>query len=131
MITATGVFDDGPLAAGTGTISFGSGSGNTMTISVGTETFDASNDVSFASGRPTLTFSSFTLTDFDYLAQAGTNGAPTDFDSYFIYFDDLDTLFGQWREGAEITAVPEPLSAVLVSAALAGLLAVRRRQKNS
>jgi hypothetical protein len=71
------------------------------------------------------------LTDFDYISQAGTNGASADFDSYFINFDDFDTLFGQWREGAEITAVPEPLSAVLVSATLAGLLAFRNRQKNS
>jgi len=129
-ITATGIFDDSPLSGGTGTVSFGSGSGNTMTIYVGTETFQASDDTGYGGGSyPQLVFSGFALDEFNFVATS-----PETFNSNFLFFDDLGgaygDLFGEWRTSVPTAAVPEPMSAALVSSVLIGLLAIRvRREK--
>jgi len=132
VITATGIFDDAPLLGGTGTISFESGSLNTMTISVGSATFTASNDKRYSTeSKPSLHFDAFALDDFDYLANVGVNLAPQDFSSDILGFDDLNLMIGEWSSTVQTAAVPEPISVVFVSTALAGLLAIRGRQKKA
>ena len=129
-ITATGVFDDSALAGGNGTVSFASGSGNTMTINAGTQTLIADNDSRFATdSKPSLTFSSFSLTDFDFIANAGTNGAPADFNSNFLSFDDFDQLLGQWESTVSLNPVPIPGAIWLLGSALAGLMGTVRKRK--
>ena len=130
-ITATGVFEDDVLTTdGSGTISFGAGSGNSMTLTVGFETYTASNDQSFLlDGSPHITLSNFALTDLDFFALAGTNGANGDFNSYFLAFDDLDVLYGEWRTTVEISAVPVPAAAWLFGSGLLALFGFVRRKK--
>ncbi len=128
-ITATGTFDDSVLVAGSGVIDFSMGSGNTMTINVGTETFTAANDIDYGSGTgPSIELSSLSLYDFDFLAYAGTNGATVDFSSFFTTFDDFDQMFGDWRTTVEITAVPVPAAVWLFGSGLLALAGVARRK---
>jgi len=128
-ITATGIFDDSVLTSGSGSIDFSSGSGNTMTINVGTETFNAANDTGFSTGSgPNITLANLALTDFDFLANTGINGAAADFSSYFAEFDDFDGLYGEWRTNIEITAVPVPAAVWLFGSGLIGLVGVARRK---
>lgn len=131
-IMATGIFDDSVLTSGAGTLSFDSGSGNTMTITVGTETFTAGNDSRFgvAPGSPTITLSSLTtLTDFDFLALLGTNGAPADFNSNFTSFDDFDVMFGDWQTTITTQVVPVPAAVWLFGSGLIGLVGIARRKR--
>lgn len=131
-ITATGTFDDSVLTSGSGTIDFSSGSGNTMTINVGTETFTASNDIGYGtSGGPTITLGSFSLSDFNFLASLGTNGAVADFSSSFTSFDDFANLFGDWQTSVSITPVPVPAAVWLFGSGLLGLVGVARRKRAS
>ena len=124
-ITASGVFDDSVLSAGSGTISFGSGSINTMTLFIGTEIFTADND-----GSPMMTLSNSSLTDFDYYALAGVNGAPADFSSFLTGFDDFAFLYGEWRTTVTLTPVPVPAAVWLFGSGLIGLLGIARRRQN-
>lgn len=130
FITAVGTFDDSVLTAGAGTIDFSSGSGNSMTIFVGTETFTAANDDGFVTGSgPTIELASLTtLVDFDFQAFLGTNGAAADFNSNFTSFDDFDLMFGDWTS-VEITAVPVPAAVWLFGSGLLGLVGMARRKK--
>ena len=64
-ITATGIFDDSVLTSGSGTVLFNEGSGNSMTLLVGSETFTASNDDPYTSGFPSITMTNLLLDDFD------------------------------------------------------------------
>jgi hypothetical protein len=130
IITATGIFDDAVLTGGAGTVSFASGSGNSMTISVGIETFTAVNDVDFGTGGgPAITLSSLTtLTDFDFQAFLGTNGAPADFNSSFTSFDDFDQMIGDWT-AITTQVVPVPAAVWLFGSGLVALGGVVRRRK--
>lgn len=124
-ITATGIFDDSVLDInGDGTISFGSGSGNTMTIIVGTETYTASDDIDFAGGGdPNITLSSFTtLDDFDFLA------SDYSFNSNFTSFDDFGNMFGDWRTTITTQVVPVPAAVWLFGSGLIGLAGIARRK---
>lgn len=128
-ITATGIFDDSVLTAGSGIIDFSSGSGNTMTINVGTEIFTASNDTGFGTGGgPNISLNSLSLTGFDFQAFIGTNGAAADFNSNFTSFDDFGYLFGDWQTTVEITAVPVPAAVWLFGSGLLGLAGIARRK---
>jgi hypothetical protein len=123
-ITAFGTFDDSALTGGAGTVTFGSGSGNTMTISVGTATYTASDDIDFALGDPSITFTSLTsISDFDYLA------SDFSFNSLFTSFDDYGNLFGDWIT-VEVTAIPVPAAVWLFGSGLIGLAGVARRKKS-
>lgn len=133
-ITVTGTFDDSVLAGGIGTVYFGLGSGNTMTLNVGTETFTASNDKNYLGGsNPYLTFDAASqLFDFDFLAQSGVNGAPANFNSSFMFFDDLGgaygDLLGEWRANVTISPVPVPAAVWLFGSGLLGLAGIARRK---
>jgi len=130
-IVATGIFNDNVLTSGSGTIDFSTGSSNTMTISVGTETFTAVNDSRYGTGGgPTITLTSSSLSNFDFFAFAGTNGATADFSSFFTSFDDLDQMFGDWRTTVDMTVVPVPAAVWLFGSGLLGLAGVTRRKRN-
>jgi hypothetical protein len=128
-ITASGVLDDSLIAGGT--IAFGSGSNNTMTIAVGTATFTESMDPGFAGGSfPQLVFSSSVLTEVNYTALSGQGGAPADFSSNFLTFGSGSVLAGQWNPGSFTTApVPLPAAVWLFGTGLLGFAGVARRRE--
>lgn len=123
-VTATGVFDDSVLTGGSGTVSFGSGSGNTMTLNIGTATFTAADDDDFLTGSPSLTFSAFSLSDFDFV-----KSTPDSFNSSFLIFDDFGDMVGQWRSDVSITPVPVPAAAWLFGSGLLGFAGIARRRQ--
>lgn len=127
-ITAYGTFTvDSSYATSGGSVSFGAGSGNTMTIDLNGTLISASDDIDYATGLPALTFTSgWTLFDFDYLKTS----APT-FNSEFLGFDDLDSLYGEWQTNATVTAVPEAetYAMMLVGLGLVGFMGATRRKK--
>lgn len=118
-ITATGTFDDSVLTAGAGEVLFGNGSGNTMTIEVGTATYTAIDDIL---DEPFISFTSLTsIDDFVFIADDYS------FNSNFTSFDDFDGLFGDWTT-VEITAVPVPAAVWLFASGLLGLAGIARRK---
>lgn len=121
-ITATGQLDDSVLIDGTGSILFGSGSGNTMTINVGNTEFYASHDSDYAIGLPTLHFTGGLLDDFDTFIMAGVNDAPADFSSYLLGFNDGASMYGEWQETVEFSPVPVPAAVWLFGSGLLGLI---------
>ena len=124
-ITAYGTFTvDSSYATTGGTVSFGSGSGNTMTINLNGTLLDASGDDDFDFGLPELTFgSNWTLVDFDYFK----TDAPV-FNSEFLGFDDFDGLYGEWRTAVEVSPVPEADTYAMLLAGL-GLVGFAARRK--
>ena len=128
-ITATGTFTAnlGTVGSETGTVSFATGSGNTMTIDLNGTLLFASSDDDYGSGLgPFLSFSSGSLSDFDFTKA----GSPA-FNSSFVYFDDYDSLFGEWTN-ASLTVVPVPAAVWLFGSGLLGLggAAFRRRKQS-
>ena len=117
-ITAYGIFTvDSSYATSGGPVSFGTGSGNTMTIDLNGTLLSASDDIQYATGRPELTFTSgWTLFNFDYFK----NSSPS-FDSAFLSFSDFDSLYGEWQTNSTVTAVPEAETYAMMLAGL-GLL---------
>ncbi len=132
-ITAYGTFTaDSSLFSGSGgTVSFESGTGNTMALNLNGTLLYASDDSSYAVGGPvgpTLTFStSGQLFDFDYLKTS----TPT-FNSSFLFFDDFNSssMLGKWRANAVVTAVPEAetYAMMLAGLGLLGCVGVARRK---
>lgn len=126
-ITAYGTFT-ADLSGGA-LVSFGAGSGNSMTIDLNGTLLSAGGDDSYGDGdKPALAFNgAMELTDFDYRK---SDTAPA-FNSLGVYFDDFDQLFGQWRADAEVTVVPLPAAAWLFGSGLLGVIAVSRRRKRA
>ena len=130
-ITATGIFDDSVLTGSTGTVLFGAGSGNTMTLNVGTTVFSASNDIEYDLGAPELEFLAGDLFGFDILIYNGVNDATADFSSFFLGFDDLDGLYGEWQTTvvfSPVSAVPVPAAVWLFGSGLLGLIGFAKRK---
>jgi len=125
-ITAYGTFTvDSSYATSGGTVSFGTGSGNTMTIDLNGTLISANDDIDYATGLPALTFTSgWTLADFDY----EKTSAPS-FNSLLLGFDDLDSLYGEWQTNASVTAVPEAetYAMMLAGLGLVGFMGARRK----
>ncbi|MDH5190114.1 MAG: hypothetical protein OEW89_02565 [Gammaproteobacteria bacterium] len=148
LVTATGIISDvgsgyqiveGSLIGGdaTGTLAFGAGMENTMTITVGNTVFDASNDVNFGTGSPTFHLTSGVLDGFEILMSAGVNGATDNFYSSLpvgesvFRFGDNDTFVGYWNTGIEIinpNPVPVPAAVWLFGSGLLGLIGFARRK---
>ena len=124
-ITATGIFDDSVLTSGSGTILFDSASGNSMTLTVGSQTFTASDDDRFLSGSPSITLDGFGLLGFDYLASTSEY-----FSSYLTGFDDGDSLYGEWQTTVAISPVPVPAALWLFGSGLIGLIGISRRRQS-
>jgi hypothetical protein len=126
-ISATGSFiaDLGTIGSESGTVLFGSGSGNSLSIDLNGTILTASDDNGFAGGTgPYLTFSLGDLTDFDFQK----SGSPTEFNSSFVYFDDFDQMFGQWQSNANLQVVPLPAGIWLLGSGLLALAgSIRRR----
>ena len=133
-VTVTGIFNDSVLTSGGGTISFGVGSGNSMTLLIGTETLFATDDKDYAGGgQPTLSFTSYTsltsavLSDFDFLT--GLDPAVLNyFSSFGLGFEDGEYMFGDWQTNVQITAVPVPAAVWLFGSGLLGLAGIARRK---
>ena len=135
-ITATGTFDDNnaPL---NGTIYFNSGSGNSLSINLGSlgtlnETHDTRYNTALPNSGPLFTFASGVLTGFDYSAFTGTNSAPITFTSFNLIFDNdvLRTLRGTW-DSANAVFVPVPAAVWLFGSGLIGLAGVARRKHST
>jgi len=125
-ITAYGLFTADLSVAGPVVVSFGSGSGNTMTIDLNGTLLDRSDDARYSdipSIKPSLTFNTMSLTDFDF-----TKASSPAFNSNFLFFDDFDFLLGEWRSTVSLTAVPVPPAIWLFGSGLLGMAAVARRK---
>jgi hypothetical protein len=124
-ITAYGIFTADLSVVGNVTVIFESGSGNTMTIDLNGTLLTAANDDRYASalGKPSLTFNTFNLNDFDF-----TKTSSPAFNSNFMQFDDFDNLLGEWRSTVSLTAVPVPPAIWLFGSGLLGMAAVARRK---
>jgi len=125
-VTLSGVFDDSALSAGTGQIDFDTLNGNYLVLSAGSLTLYDTNDLDLYSY---LYFNNYQLTEFDYYAHAGENGAPSGFHSALLSFDDLGGLQGAWRSNVELSAVPVPAALWLFGSGLLGLIAWGRKQR--
>lgn len=127
-VTATGTFTAnlGTIGSETGTVSFATGSGNTMTINLNGTFLFATSDDGYGSGLgPYLTFNLGSLTDFDFQK----TGAPA-FNSSFLSFDDFGSMYGEWTS-ASLTAVPVPAAVWLFGSGLLGLVGMARRKKRA
>lgn len=129
FISVTGTFDDSVLTGGTGIVSFGDGSGNSMTMVVGSETFYASDDTSYDSGYPQL---SLNAGAFDGLNVAIMFDVSSSFDSLNSYFDGEDDfgnlVSGTWTD-FQMTPVPIPAAVWLFGTGLMGLAGFARRKQ--
>jgi hypothetical protein len=129
IITATGSFTAnlGTIGNETGTVSFATGSGNTMSINLNGTFLFASDDIGYGTGGgPSLDFLSGSLTNFDFYKSS----TPYSFDSYGLYFDDFDALFGTWTS-TTLTPVPVPAAVWLFGSGLLGLVGIARRKKRA
>lgn len=132
-IYASGTFDDSVLSSGSGTVSFGTGSGNSMAITVGSQTFSAADDVNFATGFPQLSLLSGAFDGLNFYADFGSAGY---FASTGGFFDGLDDgyllIAGAWDAASfSVSAVPVPAAAWLFASGLAGLIGFARRSRRA
>jgi len=143
-ITASGVINTAPsidyqiesgsLLGGdaTGSINFGFGSGNTMTLTVGNTNFSPLDEYNYLSGSTTISFSAGLLLGVDSYIFPGTNG-PSGFESLGLAFNDWDTMTGVWRTSMAFVSstpspVPVPAAAWLFGSGLLGLIGFAKRK---
>ena len=128
-ISATGTFDDSILSGGTGVVSFGSGSGNSMTLTVGSYTFTAADDVNHPIGYPELSLNGGTFDGLNLAIEFGSFGTFDSLDFWFDGFDDGgNQVSGTWT-GFQMTPVPVPAAVWLFGSGLLGLVGLARRKK--
>ncbi len=131
-ITATGVFDDAALSGGTGTVSFDAGSGNSLTITVGSVVLTEADDDLFGAGGASIGFFGGVPDDVNFAASFSEFSY---FDSLFDFFDAQDDagflISGTWdvNSFSTSTAVPVPAAVWLFGSGLLGLVGVSRRGK--
>ena len=130
-ISASGSFDDSVLSGGdTGTVLFDMSSGNSLSLSFGTMTFQASDDIDYASGNPFITLNAGSLTAFDFAANVGTLGYLTSFELNVDAEDDSYNFVNATWTGITIdsTTVPVPAAVWLFGSGLLGLVGFARRK---
>ena len=125
-ITASGVFDDAVLSAGTGEVDF-TVSGNDMTIDVNGTIFTDSMDVF---GGALMYLDNGALDDLQY----GTEESipDNDFNSFYTDFSGgpygAATFTGIWSTTVTTSAVPVPAAVWLFGSGLLGLIGFARRK---
>ena len=119
-ITASGVFDDIALTAGTGVIDF-STAYNNMTITAGTATYTDSTELF---GGAYMELINGELDSLDYSSIAN------DFDSGFLSFwsGNLGEFDGSWNTAVSISSVPVPAAVWLFGSGLLALVGLSRRK---
>lgn len=133
QISVTGLYDDSSLTgSGAEFISFGSTSGNLMTLEVGSMTFDQAADTQYNSGFPRLLFMDGDFDGLNYDTQVGSEGyfnsagALKTFDGWD---DDFGNIYGTWNAGTFTTnVVPVPAAVWLLGSGLLALVGLARRQ---
>lgn len=134
-ISVSGTFDDSILTGGTGIVSFGSGSGNTMAMVVGSQTFSAGNDTNFLSGYPQLSLNAGLFDGLNIEITFGDSSASAFYsqDFWFDGYDDINDNLGNLVSGTwtdfQMTPVPVPAAVWLFGSGLLGLVGLARRKK--
>lgn len=120
-ITAYGTFTaDDSYATNGGIVSFGAGSGNTMTIDLNGTLLDAS-----LAASPTVEFTAgWTLFDFYF------DASPTFYSSFTQFDDTAISMYGEWRTDAMVAVVPEAKTYAMMMAGLGmvGFMGMARKK---
>lgn len=135
-ISAIAHFDDSLIApSGGSTVELGTAGnavGALLSFFVGAQQFSASNDADyFGNVFPIIDFWDGLFDGFDFVADAGINGAPASFVADFFSFSGADDLSGSFDlQSVSITPrhVPEPATVALGLLALFAALTRRRHR---
>jgi len=140
-VFANATFDDGLIAPiGNSTVEFGTDGnafGSILTFTIGSITYNEFNDVDYIGDTlPGLAFRDGSFNDFDFVADAGVNGAIADFDAGGLAFSGfnagIQNLFGTWDIDTlsitPVAPVPEPSSMVLLGLGVIGLFGAKRKK---
>lgn len=148
VVTIVGSYDDaGVSAVGASTVAFDSDASFSLTITLGSFTFLATDDDDFGSGFPRFAFVNGALSGIEFERDGFAFGGFTDltvgeFSGQTQWFLDdnlgaVETLLeGTWDfsnavtvvEDVDVVAVSEPGSALLLAAGFLGLCGYRRRE---
>lgn len=132
QVRLSGRFDDSVLAAGSGTISFGAGSGNNLSLTLGSITLTEINDIDYDFGTPELLLNNNAFGGFDFWSEADINGAPVAFEAYLDVFFSGSELSGIWDAGSfNISPVPVPAAVWLFGSGLLALFAGLTRSRRA
>lgn len=115
------------LTGGTGFV-FLDNVGNSLTLTIGTQTYNSSDDDAFGSGSPILEFNSDQLVDLNFSTTTGgiqlisSGDSVTGVDSFGLGFD------ATW-DFSTYSVVPFPAAVWLFGSGLIGLFGLARRKK--
>lgn len=106
-VTIVGSYDDSALVNGTGSISFGAGSGNIFTMVAGDRTYTQADDTNYQAGAyPVMAVSNGSIQGVEFHT---LNDDWEWFDSQSVFFDGADTdlrmISGVWDTGATFNGI--------------------------
>jgi hypothetical protein len=122
------LFEDSVLSGGSGVVSFGNGSGNTLSVVAGSYSFVESEDNNFATGFPQLTLSGGAFSNMNFAFNIGTFGYLDSTNLGFDGDDDNSGIIGGTWGDFSTSPVPLPATLWLFSSGLLGMVAVARRK---